>query len=160
MDFTFLVVIFIVLFGVAALTKKAPNRNLPYERNQFLLSKAEQNFYGALLLALGGDYAVMCKVRIADVLNTRKGLSSKERTAAFNQIARKPFDFVLCNSQDLSIVAAIELDDASHRASNRRARDNFVEGACDAAGLKLHRFKRAYSVEEVRQAILGAPVGG
>lgn len=160
MDFTYIVILVFIFVALQFFLRKSPGKtDFPYEKYRFLLTKAERNFYGTLSLALGDQFAVMCKVRIADVLGTRKGLSSKERIRAFNKISRKHFDFVLCEPADLSIVAAIELDDRSHRSSGRRERDQFVEGACVAAGLALHRFdvKRAYQVEELRKTIIGTP---
>lgn len=159
MDISLIIILFVIFSVLFALKGKAPARGFPYETIPYLLTKAERNFFGTLSLAVGGQYTVMCKVRIADVLRTRKGLSGKARISAFNQISRKHFDFVLCDPKDLSIVAAIELDDASHGSTGRRKRDNFVENACSAAGLTLHRFdvKRAYKAEELRTTILGLP---
>ncbi len=56
------------------------------------------------------------------------------------------------NRTILSVMAAVELDDSSHNSKKRRERDEFLEGACDAAQLKLHRFKAksSYNISEVR----------
>lgn len=53
---------------------------------------------------------------------------------------------------DLTVVAAIELDDKSHEATSRQQRDSFIDAALGAAGIPVHYFsaKRSYSVHEVR----------
>ncbi len=95
------------------------------------------------------------KVRVADIMTTKRGSSASNRQKAFNRIAAKHFDFVLCNPKDLSVTAVIELDDKSHSRLSRQYRDQFLESACTAAGLTLHRFtaKRGYSVLEIRETI-------
>jgi hypothetical protein len=47
---------------------------------------------------------------------------------AANRISQKHVDFVLSCPRSSRIVAAIELDDCSHERSERRRRDNFVNG--------------------------------
>jgi len=157
--FVVIVVVFVVIFSLFNDVSSTVPRAPTYEKNRYLLSRAERNFYSTLGLALGDQRVVMCKVRIADVLRTRKGLDSKDRMTAFNKISRKHFDFVLLDPSDLSIVAAIELDDSSHHRNDRQERDRFVENACKGAALTLHRFdvKRAYQVEEMRRVILTTP---
>ncbi|WP_440905396.1 DUF2726 domain-containing protein [Catenovulum sp. SX2] len=123
-----------------------------------LFTAAERSFLGALQLACPSHVVVMGKVRIADVLKPAKGLGRKHWQIAFNKISAKHFDFVLCDANDLSIIAVVELDDASHLKPKTHLRDVFVESACESAGLKLHRFKaRAkYSVDDIRNQLFVA----
>ena len=80
---------------------------------------------------------------------------------AFNRISSKHFDYVICAPDTLSVLAAIELDDKSHSKGKRADRDRFLERACSAAGLPLHRFKAAatYKISQVRGVLFPPPDG-
>jgi len=133
---------------------------LPYESNGKLLSPAELSFLGVLKLALGDGYHIMAKVRLADVVSVKKGLSGTERQQAFNRIQSKHLDFVVCEPSDSTILLAIELDDQSHEKQSRQERDGFVDDAMKVAGVPLHRFtaKRTYSVQDIRAVLQGEQV--
>lgn len=133
-----------------------PSRlTFPYRRRKALFSAAERSFLGVLDREVEGRYRVFGKVRLYDVLDVIGAVSSSERKAAFNRVVQKHVDFVLCRPDDLSIVAAIELDDGSHERAGRQERDLFVDAACRAAGLPLLRFpvKASYTAAEVRAAL-------
>ena len=114
---------------------EATVRELSYDKKRFLLSKAEKAFYQVLLPVVPEDHVLFPKVRVADVLNVRSG--SEKRQSLMNRISSKHFDFVVCDRKWLEPRLAIELDDASHRSPDRQARDAFLDGACEAAGLPL-----------------------
>lgn len=128
---------------------------LPYQANASLLTPAERSFFGVLEKAVDGQFRVMIKVRLADVIKVRPGLSASKRQSAFNRIQSKHVDFALCRPSDLRIAGVIELDDSSHSRANRRKRDEFMEEAMDSAGLSFYRFsaKRSYSTEQIRTTI-------
>jgi hypothetical protein len=128
----------------------------PYELHPGLLSQGEAAFYRALFAAVSDHYLIVPKVRVADVLKVAGSVERKRQMAAFNRIAMKHFDFVLCDPRTLAFVGAIELDDKSHGRSDRASRDDFLNEAAATAKLPLHRFKaRAnYGVEEIRDALL------
>jgi len=108
---------------------------LSYEKKRFLLSKAEKAFYQVLLPVIPDDHVLFPKVRVADVLSVRSGF--EKRQSLLNRISSKHFDFVVCDRKWLEPRMAIELDDASHGSPDREARDSFLDGACEAAGLPL-----------------------
>lgn len=128
---------------------------LPYRKRGHLCSPAERSFLGVLDRAVGNEYRIFAKVRVADVLAVESGGDRASRQRTFNRISAKHFDFVLCAPGDLAIVAAIELDDGSHDRDARKARDDLVGSAASGAGLTLLRFpaQRAYSIAELREAI-------
>lgn len=121
-------------------------RATTYERLPFLFTRGEQAFLLALQQAVAGRALIFGKVRVADVLTPRRQLPRQNWWQAFNKIAAKHFDFVLCDRQDLSVLCVIELNDASHDRPERRARDAFLEAACAEAGLPLLqvRARRSY----------------
>jgi len=155
------VIALVVLVAIAASVKRSPglaSANYPYTKCQALFTPAERSFLGVLDQAVGDDYRIFGKIRVADVLEPKRGLDKSARLTAFNRIASKHFDFVLCADDDLSVVAAIELDDASHRRKKRQDRDAFLLSACAAAALPLIqvRAQQSYSVPELRNTMLQA----
>ena len=163
MDYSFLwiLVFVVVVLLIIVKTKKPSSRSetgFPYSRIDNLFTPAERSFYGVLCQACEGKAIVFGKVRVADVLKTESGLTNSVRQIAFNRISGKHFDYVLCDPDDLSIIATVELDDSSHNSKKAIKRDEFLESACRAANLTLHRFKASYSykVSEVHDAVFPA----
>jgi hypothetical protein len=148
--------LFCALIFVSVLRKPARRAAGPYELLPGLLSQGETAFYRALSAAVSEYYLIVPKVRVADVLKVAGNVQRKRQMAAFNRIAMKHFDFVLCDPRTLAFVGAIELDDKSHNRSDRVSRDDFLNEAAATAKLPLHRFRaRAnYVVEEIRDALL------
>lgn len=134
----------------------------PYQKEPTLFTPAERSFLGVLEQAVGDQFRIMGKVRLADVIRVRPGLSASARQTAFNKISAKHVDFAAFNPSDLAIQFAVELDDASHGKKSRQNRDIFLDRAMQAAGVPLIRFpaRKTYSIQEVREAIaseLGEP---
>ena len=141
-----------ILFIIVMLLRKKPP--LKYKKLKNLCTPAERRFYQALHQAVGNEYLIFSKVRVADLILPG---SSKDRSrwqSAFNKVACKHVDFVLCD-EGLNIVAAIELDDASHIQKHRIERDRFVEWAFRSAKLPLVRFvqRRSYDPLSIKREI-------
>ena len=147
----------IVLRLIKSLLKPSTPR-ADYILNKALFSEAERSFYGVLNQSLPDEMIVMGKVRVADILTPHKRLGKSKWQAAFNKIAYKHVDFILCDKHDLSILAAIELDDKSYRATKTKSRDAFLNDAFESANLPLIRFpaQRSYIPTAVREKILAA----
>lgn len=152
------VFVVLVLFVLAKLFGSRAGDAL-YVRRDPVFTPAERSFYGVLKQVCGDQAEVLGKVRVADVLKPKGGLGRSKWQTAFNRIAAKHFDYVLCDPGDLSVIAAIELNDASHKAQSRSQRDVFLASACEGAGLPLHFFnaKRGYSIDEVRGVLFPEP---
>ncbi len=127
----------------------------PYRSRQTLLSRGEAAFFGPLQAAVGGDFLIMCKVRLADVVTCPV---RRDRRGPFSAISQKHLDFVLCDASTTRIILAIELDDRSHDAPRRQKRDRFVNDALQAANIPLVRFSAQawYSILVIRENILRA----
>lgn len=130
----------------------------PYEPQEALFTRAEANFLLVLDQALGDHYRAFGKVRLADIVRTRKGLEPKERQAAFNKICAKHVDFVICRDDTLETVCVVELDDSTHGREDRVVRDIFLDDVCDCCDIPLVRFKAraSYNVDDVRDTIAEA----
>ena len=129
--------------------------NYPYEKAPVLFTPAERNFLGVLEQAVNGHHRIMGKVRLADVVNVKSGISRSEWQKAFNRIQSKHLDFVVCDSSTLAIKFVIELDDKSHDQSPRQDRDAFLDNALKAAGVRVLHFtvRRTYSVQEIQNIL-------
>ncbi|HTM10065.1 MAG TPA: DUF2726 domain-containing protein, partial [Verrucomicrobiae bacterium] len=129
-------------------------REYQYECQRALLSPAELSFY-VLESAVGAEYRLFAKVRLADILRVKTGLAGAAWQTAFNRIQSKHVDFLACDPRTSAIIFAVELDDSSHLLAERRSRDKFVDRAFAEIGVPIFRFaaRRGYSVQEIRKAI-------
>ncbi len=145
----------IILTLLSRLGSSTSNRHYQYRKHKALFTPAERSFLGVLDNAVSEQYRILGKVRIADVITPEKGMTRQHWQNAFNKISAKHFDYLLCDKQTLDVIAAIELDDTSHKQAKTIARDQLVEDACRTARLPLIRFdaKRSYHVESVRTTI-------
>lgn len=140
-------VVCLVLLATAArlimlLSRKSRGpASYPYDSAGQLLSPAERSFLGVLEKVVEPGYVLLPKVRLADLINVRKGLPPAEAQRAFNRITSKHADFTVCRQSDYSIAAVIELDDQTHQRKERIARDGFVDQALAAAGIPILHIK-------------------
>ncbi|MEO8287911.1 MAG: DUF2726 domain-containing protein [Chloroflexota bacterium] len=109
----------------------------PYQRRDYLLSKAERSFYEVLYRAVGPDFHVFPKVRLADVVQVKRG--TEKWQSHFNRINSKHVDFLLCSTDTLTPTLVIELDDSSHSSATAEAADAFRNNVFNAAGLPILR---------------------
>ncbi|MGV8941502.1 MAG: DUF2726 domain-containing protein [Lysobacter sp.] len=157
-----LILVFVVLIILAALKNKpgtgAGSIGFPYQPAKTLFTPAERSFLGVLDQAVGPEYRVFGKVRVADVATVRAGLGKSARQGALNRIAAKHLDFVVCRASDLSVVCAVELNDKSHSSQRAQARDDLLAKVCQAINLPLLTVpaKSAYSPHDVRAQFLAA----
>lgn len=149
-----LVVIGIVIVMMLPKAARTP-KELPYIKIGYLFSPAERSFYGVLNQAMSDEALIFGKVRVADVIAPKKGIQRNDWQKAFNKISSKHFDFLLCDKSDLSVLCAVELDDSSHNSKKRKARDEFLTGACQAANVPLVQIKAraSYNINEIQQVL-------
>lgn len=124
-----------------------------YDAHKNLMSIAELSFYHSLNKAVGDNYLIFAKVRVADVLKPKKNLYHRsEWQKAFNRISSKHFDFVLCDPKTMSICKVVELNDKSHQKPERILRDSFITVACSTADLPLIMIdaRRSYCLSELK----------
>ena len=154
-----LIIGFVVLLAASFLLKrKNPTTNdATYQLQGPLFTPAERSFYGVLKQVCGDQAEVFGKVRVADIITPAKGQGRSDWQRAFNHIAAKHFDYVICQPGDLAAIAAIELNDSSHKRRARANRDALLEQACASAGLTLHQIeaRHGYQVTELRATLFG-----
>lgn len=110
-----------------------------YARKQFFLTRAEHEFYDALIAAVGDKYHVFAQVHLPTILDNK--VKGQDWRAALAHINRKSVDFVLCDKAYISPKLAIELDDKSHERPDRQERDKEVERILADAGVQLLRIE-------------------
>jgi hypothetical protein len=149
------IIILAIIIVVIALLSKGAVKGHEYQTKGPLFTPAERSFLGILDSAVSEKYRIFGKVRVADVMSPKKGMDRKNWQTAFNKISAKHFDYVLCCKDTLKVIAAVELDDKSHKKKSSQVRDKFLESACESANLKLVRFpaKASYKVCEVSEKI-------
>ena len=122
------------------------------------LSGPEQVLYFRLCKALP-EHIVLAQVALSRILGVKKGNNFGEW---FNRINRMSVDFVLC-SKDSTIVAVIELDDASHQKADRQVADAKKDKALASAGIRIVRWQAKSIPDEATikvtfdHALQGAP---
>lgn len=128
--------------------EKIETEKLPYSRKN-LLTKNEWSFYKQLKpIADKLNLHILSKVRLADLVEVKKGLNNSEWQTAFNRINKKHIDFILCNPENLYPLLLIELDDSSHQQEKQKERDAFVKSLYEKTGYKLLRVSGAGNIEE------------
>lgn len=158
-----LVVLAVALVALERVISKGKGKKpatLEYESCGALLTRAEAAFYPVLVEAAKAGpegCLVMCKVRLGDLVRPRRGLNRSRSTTLRNRANQKHVDFVVVLASDFGVVAAVELDDSSHQRKDRQERDGFVDGALEAAGVRMVRVKwgRGYDLEEVAGVLWG-----
>lgn len=125
------------------------DENMPYNR-KYLLTKNEWMFYKKIKpICDKYNLHIISKVRLADIVEVKKGLDSKERQKYFNKIKNKHIDFILYNPENLAIIALIELDDRSHEQNERAKSDKFKNNLFNTVGYKLVRAKQNDNFEKL-----------
>ncbi|MFC7421353.1 DUF2726 domain-containing protein [Iodobacter arcticus] len=114
------------------------------------LTTAEQQLYFRLLQAMPG-YIVLAQVPLSCLLGLKKGNNDR---SWFNRINRMSADFVVCN-KDSSIVAVIELEDATHQRPDHLLNDAKKDKALSSAGIRVIRWqaKAMPDEAEIRAAL-------
>ncbi|HYZ73078.1 MAG TPA: DUF2726 domain-containing protein, partial [Chthoniobacterales bacterium] len=105
-----------------------------------LLTPAEKIFYEQLDLVIDGRLQILCKVRLADLIEV-ESRQPEERNRVFRRIASKHIDFILAEPGTLAPMLAIELDDSSHERADRRERDEYLEELFQTVRFPLLRIK-------------------
>ena len=119
-----------------------------------ILTANETAFFRSLHIAVGRQYVIFPQQSLQSILEGH-AQSVSAQVSFTNQIDRKRVDFVLVDPQDLRVHLAIEVDDRSHEAEDRRRRDGFVESVLQQAGITLVRIPaaRSYAVSTLRQQL-------
>lgn len=135
-------------------TKQVPGGDkYVYTKRQFIMTKAEREFYLTLQQAIGGAYMIYPQAHLDLFLDYM--VKGQNWQAALSTIQRKSVDFLICSREYYNPLAAIELDDSSHTRQDRIERDRKLEEICTAAGMPLVRINvsSAYNSDDLLRQI-------
>ncbi len=132
----------------------------PFDAKPTVFTPAEKNFQNLVEKALGEKYRVINRVKLADVMTVRKGVSTKAGQTAINNANNKYLDFVICDRDTMKLLGAVDLVDTNGKGYKVK-KDWFVSGALEAASVPHIRIKVKpnYSVEEIRACIVNKLLG-
>jgi hypothetical protein len=149
-----LLVLYLLRWLLAPIFKPS-KKVIGYELNASLVTPAERSFLGCLDSVLPPDIRVFTKVRLVDIFSVENSTDHSAWRSAFNRIQSKHVDFILCRTDDLSPLAAIELDDKSHDKKDRQERDEFLDDLFASSKIRLLRVKaqRNYDTGELARKI-------
>lgn len=109
-----------------------------FQKKEKVMTDAEGRFFEKLTSVVGERFIVIPQAHLSAFIDHRiKGQNWK---AAFSIINGKSVDYLLVEKESLKPVAAIELDDWSHKKEDRIARDEKVKNILDEIGILLVRF--------------------
>lgn len=119
-----------------------------------LVTRAEKHFLDALDAAIGNEYRIAIKPRVADIVTPTGGLK-KRRNEALRKLIGMHFDFAVCDPRTMRVLVVIELDDSSHKRKSARRRDQIKDQACSMSGLPIIRIKasNAYNKDALHQQV-------
>lgn len=125
-----------------------------YKKKDFLMSRAEHEFFDILIELLTDKYYVFPQIHLSTILDNK--VVGQNWKGAFRHIDEKSVDFVICDKAYIKPILAIELDDRTHEREDRKGRDGEVERILNESGLSLLRFGNngSFNKEEIKHLIL------
>jgi very-short-patch-repair endonuclease len=124
-----------------------------YRRKDFLMSRAEHEFFDILIGIIGNQYYIFPQIHLSTILDNK--VVGQSWRGAFRHIDEKSVDFVICDKAYIKPLLAIELDDRTHERNDRKERDEEVERILNEAGLSLVRFRNNghFDKEEIKRLV-------
>lgn len=139
--------IIMALFGAKAKGRRRfkynPEEEWPFTAKK-LQTNSEEALYKRLKEALP-EYHIFVQVQLSRLIDVKKGHDFNQW---FNRINRMSLDFVVCD-ESLKVLTVIELDDSSHRDPHRQEQDHKKNKALKSAGIKILRWQKIPSTEEM-----------
>lgn len=152
MSFLALVLVAFICFALVFYVKQRqynhPALRMPYALTKPFFQPSEKELFALLQQAVGERFLILCKVRVADVVEVTAVPRRAYWYRAINRISAARFDFLLCNPQTLEPCCAIEME-------QRDEANAFVDELCQTIGLPLVRLspETARAYDGLRAAI-------
>jgi len=150
----FALVSLIVIVGVLASRLNDNSFPFPFDSKNAIFTPAEKNFQNLVEQAIGSKYRVINRVKLADIVTIRNGISDRASQSAVNNAEGKYLDFVICDRNTMKLLGAIDLVDTKGKGYKIK-KDWFVSGALEAASIPHLRIKikANYTLDEIRACI-------
>ncbi|MEO3878286.1 DUF2726 domain-containing protein [Rheinheimera fenheensis] len=156
MEFVLLLILLLVVVVALVASRFIDSGNpFPLQKKTSLFSPVERSFMQLLEKAVGNDYKILNRVKLADLMELKSGISDKARASTLVKLNAKYLDFVLCDPNDFSVIAVLDLVNNSSKDGHKAVPDWFVNGALDAAGVPYLRMKikAGYTAADIQAAI-------
>lgn len=156
--FAWAVALLLVIHAMRRVMGSRAASRASYTRQDFLLSPEERQFFSALRKAVGEDYVIFGKIRVADVITPRSVSNVDAAWSALEALGQNHFPFVLCKQSDLSIACALQLIQHTLPGQRVHTATHPLKTICLAAGLPLVRLEAGpfYDHHDIRQAVFEA----
>ena len=150
----FAMISLIVIVGVLASRLNDNSFPFPFDRKTALFTPAEKNFQNLVEQAMGSRYRIINRVKLADIVSIRNGVSKRAGQTASNNAHSKYLDFVICERDSMKMLGVIDLVDTQGKGYKIK-KDWFVSGALEAAAIPHIRIKvkANYTIDEIRACI-------
>ena len=150
----FAMISLIVIVAVLASRLNDNSFPFPFESKPAIFTPAEKNFQNLVEQAMGSKYRIINRVKLADVVTIRNGVSNRASQTANNNANSKYLDFVICERDTMKLLGAIDLVDTNGKGYKVK-KDWFVSGALEAASIPHVRIKikANYTIDEIRACI-------
>jgi hypothetical protein len=147
----FIVAVLAALTGRRRRRRERLSGPWPLEVRRQILSERELALFRRLVQSLP-EHIVLARVHLPQILEFWPGARTQ---ALFNRISQLSIDFLILNA-DSSVVAAIELDDATHGRRGRPWADARKTHALKSAGVPLIRWsaRKLPDCDTIRTAVL------
>lgn len=154
----FIIVLLVLLAAIAAFVVNRfihHGNPFPFSKRGQLFTQVERSFLQLLEKAVGDKYKIINRVKLADILELHNNTDAKTRRSALLKLNAKYLDYVLCDSNDMSIIAVVDLVNNSNKEGHKAIPDWFVSGALEASGIPYIRMKikAGYSVADIQQGL-------
>ena len=166
---------FIIILFVGTFYNFKPNKNIkqntikqsqetvePYEHMPYYLMHSVMTYHETILFSILSDFCqkykfvLLSKVRLADFIQPINTTNRKDYYHWFNRISAKHVDFLVCETETIKPLCAIELDDYTHRYKNRQDRDEFVDNVYKSIKLPIlhiYEVREKYVYQELAEAL-------
>lgn len=161
MEFIMLLLVVLAIIVALVASRFIDNGNpFPVQKRQNLFSQIERSFLNLLEKATADKYKIINRVKLSDILELRNNTSDKNKRTTLLKLNAKYMDFVLCDPQDMTIVAVVDLVNNNTKAGHKAVPDWFVNGALETAGIPYLRIKikAGYTVADL-QTVLATRLG-
>lgn len=145
----------LICIAVIAIKFNQDQIEFPFASKSQLFTGAERQFLSLIEQSVKGEFRVICRVRLIDLLSLRKNTQHKIAKSALMRAGSKQVDFVLCNKDDMTPVMAIDLVYGSGKNGHNTQRDFFVNGALETASIPHLRIKAksGYTLRDIQECI-------
>jgi len=150
----FALISLIVIVGVLASRLNDNSFPFPFDSKNSVFTPAEKNFQNLVEQAMGAKYRIINRVKLADIVTIRNGVSDRASQSAANNAEGKYLDFVICDRKSMKLLGTIDLVDTQGKGYKIK-KDWFVSGALEAAAIPHLRIKvkANYTLDEIRACI-------